>query len=68
VGPPLSCRASEDLKLYTLRHFLFYMGVSATAGAAIGALARRAAPATLIWLGKLLTYPLWQWGMTLGLC
>ncbi len=29
----------EDLKMYTLRHFLFYMGVSAAAGAVIGALA-----------------------------
>jgi hypothetical protein len=30
-------RAHEDLKMYTLRHFLFYMGVSAAA--VIGALA-----------------------------
>jgi hypothetical protein len=29
----------EDLKMYTLRHFLFYLGVSAAAGAIIGALA-----------------------------
>jgi hypothetical protein len=29
----------EDLKMYTLRHFLFYMAVSAIAGAVIGALA-----------------------------
>lgn len=29
----------EDLKMYTLRHFLFYMGVSAVAGAVIGTLA-----------------------------
>lgn len=29
----------EDLKMYTLRHFLFYVGVSAAAGAVIGALA-----------------------------
>jgi len=27
-----------DLKMYTLRHFLFYMGVAATAGAVIGTL------------------------------
>ena len=29
----------EDLKMYTLRHFLFYMGAAALAGAVIGALA-----------------------------
>jgi hypothetical protein len=29
----------ENLKMYTLRHFLFYMGVSAAAGAVIGVLA-----------------------------
>ncbi len=30
----------QDLKMYTLRHFLFYMGVSAFAGAAIGGASR----------------------------
>jgi hypothetical protein len=29
----------DDLKLYTLRHFLFYMAVAAGAGAVVGALA-----------------------------
>jgi ACR3 family arsenite efflux pump ArsB len=28
-----------DLKMYTFRHFLFYMGLAALAGAVIGALA-----------------------------
>lgn len=29
----------DDLKIYTLRHFLFYMGIAALAGAVIGVLA-----------------------------
>jgi len=29
----------EDLKMYTLRHFLFYMGVAALGGAVVGATA-----------------------------
>lgn len=29
----------DDLKIYTLRHFLFYMGMAALAGAVIGAAA-----------------------------
>ena len=30
----------QDLKMYTLRHFLFYMGVAALAGAVIGTASR----------------------------
>jgi len=32
-------KSADDLKMYTLRHFLFYMGMAALAGAVIGALA-----------------------------
>lgn len=32
-------KPAEKLKMYTLKHFLFYMGIAALAGAVIGALA-----------------------------
>jgi len=36
-------KTTETLKMYTLKHFLFYMGLAAIAGAVIGALANATA-------------------------
>lgn len=36
-------KATETLKMYTLKHFLLYMGIAAIAGAVIGVLANATA-------------------------